>query len=551
MRSFTQDLKRFATQKQTFSAASSRIRIRSSFELRYHRSTVKVRQLSLSNVFPVVLLLGLFGMTARPATDPDLWWHLRTGQWIMENGRIPHSDRFSFTRAGQPWVSHEWLSEVAFYEIWKHIGAGGLIIASTIVTTVGFMLLYLRCPGKPHWAAVATALGALASAPAWGVRPQMFTFVLASLLLWLLERGQERPWLLLSVPPLFLLWLNLHAGFALGPALMLAYSVGLVVEVCIGDTLWREARLILARLVLLMLACLALVPLNPSGVQLYRYPFDTLRSAAMRSFIVEWFSPNFHEMRFFPFLVVFLLLLVLIRRPQARAPARVLVPLVLTTLLALDAVRHIPIFVLLAVPVIAAGLAVPWTLTGRPAPSSSVWVRPVFNVMAVVLMAALALVRWGMLTRGQAEAEAHQFPKKAVEALHSRGGGGKVFAYYDWGGYTIYKLYPAYRVFVDGRADLYGDELLRQFQTTVQARTGWRDVLDRWNVRAVLLPPYCALAQALALDPNWHLEYRDSQALVLLRSTGSTENAGDSTNPSPAGEKSAKIVIEPRATLRR
>ena len=140
------------------------------------------------------------------------------------------------------------------------------------------MLLYLRCPGKPHWAAAATALGALASAPAWGVRPQMFTFALASLLLWLLDRGQERPWLLVSIPPLFLLWLNLHAGFALGPALMLAYGFGLLVEVAIGDAPWREASPVLARLLLLVLACLALVPLNPSGVQLYRYPFDTLRS---------------------------------------------------------------------------------------------------------------------------------------------------------------------------------------------------------------------------------------------------------------------------------
>ena len=501
-------------------------------------------------MFPVVLLLGLFGMTARPATDPDLWWHLRTGQWIVETGHIPHSDPFSFTRAGQPWVSHEWLSEVVFYETRKHAGAGGLIVFSAIVTSAGFMLLYLRCSGKPHWAAAATALGALASAPVWGVRPQMFTFALASLLLWLLDRGQERPWLLVSVPPLFLLWLNLHAGFALGPALMLAYGFGLLVEVAIGDAPWREVSPVLARLLLLVLACLALVPLNPSGVQLYRYPFDTLRSATMRSFIVEWFSPNFHDLRFIPFLIVFLLLLVVLARTRARPRARTLVPLVLTTLLALDAVRHIPIFVLLAIPVIAAGLAASSPAVRRYNLSPTAQVRPIFNSLAVVLMAGFALVRWGVLARGQATAEAQQFPEKAVEALRSRAFGKEVFAYYDWGGYTIYRLYPEYRVFVDGRADLYGNDLLRQFQTAVQLQTGWREVLDRWNVRTVLLPPYCALAQALVLDPNWHLEYGDSQALILLRTSRSSQKASISTNPSPAREKSARMLGDPVPDLR-
>src|SRR5712675_2110088 len=150
--------------------------------------------------FAAILLFGLLGMTARNATDPDLWWHLRTGQLIVESGHVPHYDPFSFTRAGHAWISHEWLSEVVFYELWKHAGAAALIVFSAIITTAGFMLLYLRCllgGAEKHWAAAATAFGALASAPSWGVRPQMFTFTLASLRLWLLESAnrnkEDRP----------------------------------------------------------------------------------------------------------------------------------------------------------------------------------------------------------------------------------------------------------------------------------------------------------------------------------------------------------------------
>src|SRR6266496_4508271 len=132
---------------------------------------MKIPEFNRAQFFGGVLWFGLLAMTARTATDPDLWWHLRTGQWIMESGHIPHADPFSFTRAGQPWVAHEWLSEVIFYEIWKQAGAAGLIVFGAVITAAGFMLLYWRCPGKPHWAAAATVLGALASAPAWGARP--------------------------------------------------------------------------------------------------------------------------------------------------------------------------------------------------------------------------------------------------------------------------------------------------------------------------------------------------------------------------------------------
>jgi hypothetical protein len=310
-------------------------------------------------VFGGILLFGLLAMTARNAVDPDLWWHLRTGQWIAETGHIPHSDPFSFTRAGQPWISHEWLSELAFYELWKHGGAAALIVFSAMVTTAGFMLLYLRClpqGGPGHWAAAAAAFGAVAAAPSWGVRPQMFTFALASLLLWLLEGGEQRPRLLLWIPPLFLLWLNLHAGFALGPALISAYAIGLLLETAVGSTPWKQARPILLRVLLLLLACLALVPLNPSGAQLYRYPFDTLRSPGMRSFIVEWFSPDFHQWLYRPFLLLWLLVLAALATSRWRPKGRVIVPLLLTAFAALDAVRHIPIFVLVAAPGIAAAL---------------------------------------------------------------------------------------------------------------------------------------------------------------------------------------------------
>jgi len=504
-------------------------------------------------LFAAILFFGLLAMTARSATDPDLWWHLRTGQWIVETGHVPHSDPFSFTRAGHAWVSHEWLSEVVFYELWKQAGPSALIVYSAIITTAGFLLLYLRCllsGARAHWAAAATALGALAAAPSWGVRPQMFTFTLASVLLWLIEAGEVRPRLLLWIPPLFLVWLNLHAGFALGPALLLAYGAGLIMETALGNTPWQQARPILLRVLLLLLACLALVPLNPSGTQLYRYPFDTLRSSGMRSLIGEWHSPDFHASMYRPLLLVWLLLLTALASSPSRPRGRVIVPLILVSFAALDAVRHTPIFVLLAIPVIAAALPASALAVSDRRPDASRF-RPFFNGAIIILFAVFALVRWVSLARNQDVREAERFPQQAVAFLRTTWPNpGKsstnIFVYYDWGGYAIWKLYPEYRVFADGRADLYADDILRQsIKTVVELRTGWRDVLDRWKVEVVLVPPSSALAQALLLDANWHAKFSDSKAIVLLRTHPAPPTTLTLSREAPPGQESEKMF--PRA----
>jgi len=495
-------------------------------------------------LFGTLLFFGLLAMTARTATDPDLWWHLRTGEWIVQTGQVPHNDPFSFTRAGRPWVSHEWLSEVLFYGIWRFASWAGLIVFSSMITTGGFMLLYLRCRARPHWAAGATTLGALASAPAWGVRPQMFTFLLASVLLWLVERAEEKPWLLLWIPPVFLLWLNLHAGFALGPALLLAWCAGLAWEGVSGETDWTVVRPQIVRLLLVIAACIAVVPLNPSGAELYRYPLDVLRSGGMRSFIAEWASPDFHQGRYAAMHLLCLALLILFARGAVRPKVRVLFPLLGTLLAALDAVRHIPIFVLFAVPVIAAALPVGSIRAPDNKAAQHTKFRGRFAACVVILIAVFCLVRWSMLVLGQSQSEAESFPKKAVDFLASKGNSGRLFAYYDWGGYAIWRLYPEDRVFVDGRADLYGDELLDEFKVTMQLKPRWRQVLEEWQVQTVLVPTSSALAQALALDYDWRSEYQDDRAIVFRRVGPPRGGERTPKTPSQQGKKVQKSLAE-------
>ena len=159
-------------------------------------------------------------------------------------------------------------------------------------------------------------------------------------------------------------------------------------------------------------------------------------------------------------------------------------------------------------------------------------------------MAAFALTRWHNLIRDQDQTEATLFPSQAVEFLRSHRMPDRLFAYYDWGGYAVWKLYPQYRVFVDGRADLYGDDLLHQFQKAIQLQTGWEQVLDGWGVDAVLIPPSCGLAQALALDDGWRREYAITRLSYWSGSAGPAKTSRYSETY-PSAVKVKKCVPDP------
>src|SRR5580700_7111233 len=247
--------------------------------------------LQTRRLFAIILGLGLFTMAARTVTDPDVWWHLQTGQLILQTHHVFHTDPYSFTRFGQPWVDHEWLSQILIFSLFRLAGWGGLIVAFAAVIAATFVIVFLRSPGRPYVAGMITLLGAFASAPSWGVRPQMLTLLLASVLLLVLERSYERPKLLWWTPALMLLWVNLHAGYALGIALMALFLVGDGLDVAFE---FKDGPLPTSRfrtLALAILACAAVVPLNPYGPAMYSYPLETLRSRAMQSYLGERLPP--------------------------------------------------------------------------------------------------------------------------------------------------------------------------------------------------------------------------------------------------------------------
>ena len=472
-------------------------------------------------IFVAVLALGLFTMAARAIADPDIWWHLRTGQLMLQTHSQFHSDPYSFTRFGQPWVNHEWLSQILFFGLYHVGGFGALIVTIAIVIAATLLLVFARSPGRPYLAALMTLWGAAASAPSWGVRPQMFSLLLASIFLVLLEASVRRPGLLWWTPPLMLLWVNLHAGYPIGLAFMALFLTGEALEAAIFPDLRSEALPRLKRLSLVLVVCLLVVPLNPNGWRIYPYPFETLRSAAMHRFIQEWFSPNFHDPTYLPLLGMLLALLVGLAYSPVRPRLRDILLLLVTIPAALRSIRHIPILVLVLVPVLSA-LAEGWLrqrgslLLER---GSSLPSRRILLLNALVLLAfvSFALGRVGHVIATQKDTEARQFPQAAVTFLEQQRPPGPILNHYNWGGYFIWKLYPQYQVFMDGRADVYGDRLMDQFAATYYLTDDWRLPLQQWGIRTVILPPDAPLITALKSGNQWKQIYADPQAVILSR----------------------------------
>lgn len=459
-------------------------------------------------VLQIVLVVGLFTLAVRNANDPDVWWHLKTGQYIALHKSVPLTDHFSSTRFGQPWVAHEWLTDLGLYELYRATGFAGPILLFAAIVTAAFFVLYLRCGPATYLAGLITLFGALATRPVWGVRPQIISLLMASVWLLILERSEKNPQLLWWTVPLTLLWVNLHAGFALGLAIYAAFILETLVEAGFDRKL-PNGPLPLAALVFGI--DVLLVPLNPNGLRMYSYPFETLRSSAMQNYIAEWASPNFHRAEYWPFLLLVLTTFVVLACCHAALRLRDLLLLLASLFASLESIRLIPFFVLIAVPIIS------YRLPNWPRPDfhRPAWPRTAINAAIVFALVGFAAVHAKQVIGREPAIESQAFPARAVSFLNLHPPEGRIFNHYNWGGYLIWKLHPPIQVFIDGRADIYGEQVFHDFADTYELKDDWQQILQRWRVETVIVPSDSALAVGLQEDRGWSLEYEDAQATIF------------------------------------
>jgi hypothetical protein len=481
-------------------------------------------KLSHRKIFTILLFLTMLILTFRPIADPDFWWHLRTGELIVETHSIPHTDPFSFTVAGKPWIAHEWLSELTIFLLFQLGGYGLLILVFGVIITLSFYLTYLRTSSRsrPYIAGFALLLATLATAPTWGVRPQMISLLFSALFLLLLERFQASRSLryILFLPLITILWVNLHAGFALGLGIVTIYIVGDIIGVIRGIWIktipihWSSFKNIIW-MIAILIVCMLFVAVNPNGIHLYTYPFETLISPSMQQFIQEWASPDFHQAEWQPlaWLILALFGAGLWGRKSISVTSILLV--LIFGYAALRSTRNVPQFAIIAAPIIADEVDTVVQIKSADIKNNHpvYWLGPIL----IILTLFVAGLRFISINKQQLKIEQDNFPVSAVNWILQYRPDGNIYNTYGWGGYLIWRLYPDYRVYIDGRADVYGDRFIYNYMDVYLAQLNWDKTLANNNVRLVIIEPGSGLAGALKNTPDWEMTYEDKISVIYVK----------------------------------
>jgi len=497
-------------------------------------------------------LAVVFLMAVTPYQSYDVWHHVRCG-WYAWNYGPGGVEPFSCTgqKLQLPWLQHEWLSQIMLYLSHERLGPSGTVLVKAAVLALGFGLLALACRARgAGWDATATAvvLAALAGAPRFFVRPEIFSFVLLAALLWALERalaGRTRAlWLM---PPAFALWANLHGVYVAGWAVLGLAALGIVIQ---RKARWRLEQLpdpkVESGLALTLVGCVVGVCANPSGVKLLGIALHLSGSPVVGETIEEWMAPEIGALVSVHALFVPVLVLSCALGRRRLRLADWLIVLSFTGL-ALSARRHIPILAFVTCPIVADQLG---AVFDRARPGPKVWarVRPFVAPSGCVLM--LLLARGPRLSGLKLGVESGLYPVLAADFLESEDLRGNLFNGYVDGNYLIWRCYPRNLVFIDGRIETYGEEVLRLYYEASNAMQpgeavtrfgtpyeseGWRRILDRFEVKICLVRRSRGnarqgagpggvgsvthpLADALWLDDEWKLLFWDDERLLFVRS---------------------------------
>ena len=475
-----------------------------------------------------------------PLIDGDVWWHIRAGEEILRTGAVPRQDSWSIVALGREWTSQDWLANVllAAGNSLGEWGRTGLSFLFGALTVLAFWILWraiaLREP-TIGWASriIWLSAGLALAGPVMGVRVQVLDLLLATVVVWACWRYLMHPrrlWLAV-LPLVTVLWANVHAGWVLLFLIGGAMVVGEAVDRLLSRQLhgrpplsWPQIR----DLFLALLVSAAALVINPNGIDLYGYPFYTLGITALNRYVMEWFPASLDTL-FGQLLAAFVVLgvvpaLIFGRRRLRMADALLLIGL---TLMAYRAIR----FLLILGPIGAAIVAVVLspviaqtrfgqrfgaTLARRARPRGGA--PGLINAFLVVLLVALGvgIALFRVSPAAQASEISRVLPSGAVAWMEQHDPGHRIFNRYEWGGY-IGQHRPDQPIFMDGRADVYGNDLLRMYVGVIGLEGDPQQTFDRYDIDYVVYPPDLGLSRWLNASPEWQRVYEDETAAIWVR----------------------------------
>ena len=453
---------------------------------------------------------GALMMTPKLLGDPDTYWHLATGEWMLRHGQVPHADPFSYTFLGHAWTAQEWLSELVMALAFRGGGWSGVMLltglsfAAAMVVIGGYLARYL----STRVTLVVLLFVALGVEPMLLARPHVLALpVLAAWAVGLISAREAGRAPTLWLLPLMTLWANLHGSFVFGLALIGPFAL----EALLADR--GQALRTIRDWGLFGVGSLVASLITPNGLEGFLHPFLTMGMRSLQE-IGEWRSADFSQLDLFEIVLLealFFCLWLGVRIP----PLRLLLLLALLHM-ALEHTRHQPVFLVLAALLSAPGLAnaIAAAFPARDTkPTASL--PPRYGAAAVLAMLCLVV---GLRLGFQVERRDDPLsPMRALAAVPVGLRAQPVYNDYLFGGYLIF---AGVRPYIDGRADMYGDAFLLNY-TSMKNSSPQRvqAELDRRGAQWTILQSTSRVAAMLDRSPQWERIWSDRIAIVHVRRT--------------------------------
>ena len=459
--------------------------------------------------------------------DLGTGFHIRAGEYIIHNFTIPKYDIFSFIAPPLPWVAHEWLSEVIIAVVHHISGLTGVVLVFSFLIAFTYFLLFkfVRASGGDIiFSCFIVFLVAVSSTLHWLARPHIFSLTLLVVWYYILDAYQYKSKnYLYLLPPIMLLWVNLHGGFVIGFVLLGIYLCGNAAAALFSSapekSPYQEKVRALTRTALI---CVLLSFINPYGFQVLLFPFKTVSDQFLIDTVLEYLSPNFHDP--LPFKYLLLLMLGILAISRAKVNIIELSLVLFFTYMALYSARHIPLFAIVVAPILVRHIELMLQKSNsklinlfksRSKNLASLdaqlkgYVWPVVVTIAVCSLANAAFIQFSF--------DKASAPIGAVNFLKSQNMKGNMFNSDPFGDYVIYAAWPEYKVFVDGRSDMYGSNRMKEYMKVAFVQPGWKEILAKYDINFVIYNANSPLSLVLNESDKWRLIYADKTANIFIR----------------------------------
>ena len=492
-----------------------------------------------------LLLCAVFCLTQ--LAEVDFYWHLLAGHRILETGRLPVADEFTWTSSGRPWVDLHWLFQVIVARVYRLAGWFGLDLFKVASIVCGFALA-LRAAQRRRASFAAPLLlvpGLVASQERFTLRPEAVSFFLFGLLLLLLAERTRRPRLLVAAPAIVALWANLHALFAVGIGVLVLTAVGDLLDIALRRRTGAGPG---PRTPPVVFAALAAIPaslLTPYGLAGWRLAarllFERVASANLYGRTIAEFQAPFSgfgataAVTAFALFVVLVLVSLVLGRRECTAADALLTGVFLA--LALLARRNIPLFVMAALPSASPAAAAAWEASARAIArrgrGAARAIEALATVVRTALLALAALLIVDVVTNHFFARDGTQryfgtgpapgfYPEDSARWVIDHDPPRETLNDMTMGGYLAWRWYPARRTFIDGRLEVPDSDLYSAYLALQQDPRRFEEEASRRGISTVVWSHRHALDAApllrhLAAGGGWRLVHLDLAAAVFAR----------------------------------